>query len=271
MPVPREPGTTPAVLELERVSHAFVKRTGRVDVLRDISLSVRSEEFVTVVGPSGCGKSTILNLAVGLLRPSSGEIRFHGKPVTRIVDRIGYVTQKQTLLPWRTLRRNVEFILEIRGVSQASRARRAAELIEQVGLCGFENHYPHELSGGMRQRAVVIRSLANDPEALLLDEPYGALDAQTRGALQNQLMSLHADTRKTMVFVTHDLVEAVALADRVIVLSRSPATVRAEHVVAIPRPRDVFAIHNEPEFRRVYDVVKDQVLGYDSKAEADVA
>lgn len=123
----------------------------------------------------------------------------------------------------------------------------------------------------MRQRAVVIRSLASDPEALLLDEPYGALDAQTRGALQNQLMSLHADTRKTMVFVTHDLVEAVALADRVIVLSRSPATVRAEHVVAIPRPRDVFAIHNEPEFRRVYDVVKDQVLGYDSKAEADVA
>jgi NitT/TauT family transport system ATP-binding protein len=200
---------------------------------------------------------------VGLEPPTEGRILFRGGPVTGPMSQMGYVTQRDTLLPWRTLLRNVEFPLEIRGVERAQRQARARELIEQVGLGGFEAHYLHELSGGMRQRAMIVRSLVADPAILLLDEPFGALDAQTRGQLQNQLMALHAATRKTMVFVTHDLTEAVILADRVIVLSSRPGRVVAEHHVSLPRPRSAFVLHDQAEFRDVYEAVKEQVLGKD--------
>jgi len=177
------------------------------------------------------------------------------------MSQMGYVTQRDTLLPWRTLQRNVEFPLEIRGVDRPRRAARARELIEQVGLGGFEAHYPHELSGGMRQRAMIVRSLVSDPAILLLDEPFGALDAQTRAQLQNQLMTLQTATKKTMVFVTHDLTEAVVLADRVIVLSSRPGQIAGEHRVLLPRPRSAFGLHDQPEFWKVHEAVKEQVLG----------
>ena len=193
------------ILALDRVSKAFTSRNLRVETVRRIDLRIQEHEFVTVVGASGCGKSTLLNLMVGLELPTEGRILFRGGPVTGPMSQMDYVTQRDTLLPWRTLQRNVEFPLEIRGVDRPRRAARAREIIEQVGLGGFEGHYPHELSGGMRQRAMIVRSLVADPAILLLDAPFGALDAQTRAQLQNQLMTLQAATKKTMVFVTHDL------------------------------------------------------------------
>ena len=249
-----------ALLTLNRVTRRFISRGRIVEAIGDFSLEVAEHSFVTIVGPSGCGKSTLLNMMVGLLEPTSGQVLFRGVPVHAPVRQIGYITQRDTLLPWRTLQRNVEFALEVQGMDRAPRAARARELIREVGLAGFEDHYPHELSGGMRQRAMIIRSLAYDPEVLLLDEPFGALDAQTRGQLQNQLMVLQASTRKTIVFITHDLIEAVALADEVVVISRQPGTIRARHTVPMPRPRNVFDIHNEPVFIEIYGAVKDQLL-----------
>jgi NitT/TauT family transport system ATP-binding protein len=163
-----------------------------------------------------------LNLIVGLRQPSSGRIVFRNRPVTGINPEIGYVTQKDNLLPWRTLADNVELALEIRGIERAARRRRAHELIERVGLSGFEDHYPHELSGGMRQRANIIRTLIYDPELILMDEPFGPLDAQTRIVLQDQLLRLWSSTNKTIIFITHDLVEAITLADRVVVMTSRP-------------------------------------------------
>jgi NitT/TauT family transport system ATP-binding protein len=253
------------ILTLERVSKAFASRNRRVEAVRRIDLRVQEHELVTVVGASGCGKSTLLNLMVGLELPTEGRVLFRGVMVAGPMSQMGYITQRDTLLPWRTLLRNVEFPLEIRGVDRPIRRARALELIEQVGLGGFETHYPHELSGGMRQRAMIVRSLVADPAVLLLDEPFGALDAQTRGQLQNQLMTLQAVTRKTMVFVTHDLSEAVTLADRVIVLSSRPGQVVGEHRVSIPRPRSALVLHDQPEFWQVYEAVKDQVMGTDGE------
>jgi NitT/TauT family transport system ATP-binding protein len=249
------------VLRLSRVSKTFVSRGARVDAVRDIDLQVGDGELVTIVGASGCGKSTLLNLMVGLQQPTAGQVLFRGRPVEGPVPQLAYVTQKDTLLPWRTLQRNVEFPLEIRGVDRATRASRGRALIEQVGLGGFEDHYPHELSGGMRQRTMIVRSLVSDPEVLLLDEPFGALDAQTRGHLQDQLMTLQTVTRKTMVFVTHDLMEAVTLADRVVVISSRPGRILAEYAVPIPRPRSAFDVHRVPVFWNIFEAVKDRILG----------
>jgi NitT/TauT family transport system ATP-binding protein len=218
-----------------------------------LSLTVDEGEFLTVVGPSGCGKSTLLNLVVGLLQTTTGRILFRNRPVDGINPEIGYVTQKDNLLPWRTLRQNVEIALEVRGVNKSERRMRALELIERVGLKGFEEHYPHELSGGMRQRANIIRTLIYDPELVLMDEPFGPLDAQTRIVLQEQLLNLWAATKKTIIFITHDLVEAIALADRVVVMTSRPGKVKRIAKVLIPRPRDVYQIHQSPEFRTAYD------------------
>jgi sulfonate transport system ATP-binding protein len=257
------PAAHPAseVLRLSRVSKTFVSRGSRVDAVSGVDLRIGEGELVTIVGASGCGKSTLLNLMVGLEQPTGGQVLFRGRTVDGPVPQLAYVTQKDTLLPWRTLRRNVEFPLEIRGVDRATRAARGRALVEQVGLQGFEEHYPHELSGGMRQRAMIVRALVADPEVLLLDEPFGALDAQTRGQLQDQLMTLQAATRKTMVFVTHDLMEAVILADRVVVISSRPGRILAEYAVPIPRPRSAFDIHRIPLFWQVFEAVKEQVLG----------
>jgi NitT/TauT family transport system ATP-binding protein len=240
------------LLSVENVSKEFHVRGKKVLALDSMSLSVGEGEFLTVVGPSGCGKSTLLNLIVGLLHVSSGRILFRGHPIDGINPEIGYVTQKDNLLPWRTLIENVEIALEIRGIDKSKRRDRAHELIERVGLSGFQDHYPHELSGGMRQRANIIRTLIYDPELILMDEPFGPLDAQTRIVLQEQLLSLWFTNRKTIIFITHDLVEAITLADRVVVMTSRPGKVKQIAEVSIPRPRDVYRIHEHQEFRKIH-------------------
>ena len=241
------------LLSIESVTKEFLVRGKEVLALASATLTVEAGEFVTIVGPSGCGKSTLLNLIVGLLQPTSGRILFRDRPINGMNPGIGYVTQKDNLLPWRTLIENVEIALEIRGVEKSARRRRAMELIERVGLGGFEEHYPHELSGGMRQRANIIRTLIYDPELILMDEPFGPLDAQTRTVLQDQLLTLWSTTKKTIVFITHDLVEAVALADRVVVMTSRPGRVKHVAPVPITRPRDVYQIHLSQGFRAVYE------------------
>jgi NitT/TauT family transport system ATP-binding protein len=243
----------PPLLSLNNVRRDFQVRGRQVVAVDTLDLRVDEGEFVTVVGPSGCGKSTLLNLIVGLLPASAGDIVFRDRSVAGINTGIGYVTQKDNLLPWRTLVENVELALEIRGMAKAERRRRAEELIGQVGLAGFEDHYPHELSGGMRQRANIIRTLIYDPELILMDEPFGPLDAQTRIVLQDQLLKLWRASRKTILFITHDLVEAITLADRVVVMTSRPGRVKHIAPVPIPRPRDVYQIHLSPEFREVYN------------------
>jgi len=242
-----------ALLSIEGVRKEYQVRGKRVLALDSVDLSVAEGEFVTIVGPSGCGKSTLLNLIVGLLRSSSGRIRFRGDLINGICTKIGYVTQKDNLLPWRTLSENVQIALEIRGVEKSVRRNRAEELIVRVGLSGFEDHYPHELSGGMRQRANIIRTLIYDPELILMDEPFGPLDAQTRIILQDQLLKLWSASRKTIIFITHDLIEAITLADRVVLMTSRPGRIKSIEDVSIPRPRDVFQIHESQQFRSAYE------------------
>lgn len=242
-----------SLLSVEGASKEFRVRGKTVLALDSLSLTVDEGEFLTIVGPSGCGKSTLLNLIVGLLNLTSGRILFRDRPINGINPQIGYVTQKDNLLPWRTLVQNVEIALEIRGTERNQRQDRARALIERVGLAGFEDHYPHELSGGMRQRANIIRTLIYDPTLILMDEPFGPLDAQTRIVLQEQLLSLWAATKKTIIFITHDLLEAISLADRVVVMTSRPGRVKQIAPVPIPRPRDIYRIHESAEFRRIYE------------------
>lgn len=247
------------IIELHDVYRLFTLPRGRqLDVfvaLEDIDLEVGEGEFVSIVGPSGCGKSTILNLVAGLLAPTDGEVRMRGRAVRGLNRSVGYVTQDDNLLPWRTTLANVGMPMEFRGVPAAERRARAERLMAQVGLGGFEQHYPHELSGGMRKRASIARTLAYDPDALLMDEPFGPLDAQTRVLLQDHLMRIWEGSGRTVVFVTHDLVEAVALSDRVIIMTRAPGRLKRQVEINIPRPRDVFHIHAHPRFTTLYDAI----------------
>jgi len=242
-----------ALLSIENVRKEYQVRGKKVLALDSVDLTIAEGEFVTVVGPSGCGKSTLLNLIVGLMRSSMGRIVFRGAPIEGITTKIGYMTQKDNLLPWRTLIENVEIALEIRAVEKSARRVQAQNLIDQVGLSGFEDHYPHELSGGMRQRANIIRTLIYDPELILMDEPFGPLDAQTRIVLQDQLLKLWYASKKTIVFITHDLIEAITLADRVVLMSARPGRIKSIEQIAIPRPRDVFKIHEDAQFRSAYE------------------
>jgi NitT/TauT family transport system ATP-binding protein len=227
--------------------------------LEDVSFSATAGEFVSLVGPSGCGKSTCLNLVAGLDQPSSGVVEHHGKAVRGVNTRIGYITQDDNLLPWRSVSRNVEFGLELRGVPKAERRARANEFIELVGLGGFEDHYPHELSGGMRKRAGIVRTLAYDSGVVLMDEPFGPLDAQTRVILQDELLRLWDRQRPAVLFVTHDLVEAITLSDRILTFTGRPGTIKQEYEVGLPRPRDVFHIHELPRFKELYDALWDDI------------
>ncbi len=209
------------VLKFRNVSKTFRSDRGSVVALDSLSLDVRDGEFLTIVGPSGCGKSTLLNILVGLELPSDGEIFLDGR---NAVDRkaVGYVMQNDNLYPWRTLRENVEFPLELRGYSQSDRRDISQRYLEKVRLAEFGDRYPYELSGGMRQRGNIVRALSFSPRILIMDEPFGPLDAQTRLLLQNLLLDLWAEERKTIVFITHDLHEAIALGDRVVVLTARP-------------------------------------------------
>jgi NitT/TauT family transport system ATP-binding protein len=246
------PSSPDAVISVNRVGHVFRTKGRRVQALLETTLQINEREFLTIVGPSGCGKSTLMNLIVGLFPASSGEILYRGKRHGGVNRSIGYVTQADNLYPWRSLRKNIEFPLELRGVPARERRQRSDHLIHRVGLAGFEDSYPHELSGGMRQRANIVRTLAYEPEVILMDEPFGPLDAQTRLILQNQLLELWQEERKTIIFITHDLGEAVALADRVVVMSARPGRIKAIAQVPIPRPRNLFEIHGDEQFRETY-------------------
>jgi len=262
--MPPGDGATPKI-DFRRAAKTFAVRGQHVEALAPIDLAVRAGEFVALVGPSGCGKSTALNLIAGLLRPSEGQVLYDGAPVDGLNRRVGYMTQKDTLLPWRTAAANIGVALELacRATPRREIVERVAQIIDLVGLRGFENHYPGELSGGMRKRVALARTLIYEPECLLMDEPFGALDAQLKLLMQDQLQQLTRQRRMTVVFVTHDLGEAIALADRVLVFSARPGRIRAVRDVALPRPRDVFKMRFTDAFGRLHEALwnelKDEV------------
>jgi NitT/TauT family transport system ATP-binding protein len=246
---------------VDGVSKTYVDGTGQpVHALDGIDLSVESEEFAAVLGPSGCGKSTLLNLIAGLLTPSAGAIWLDGVLAPGRAT-TAMVFQEFALFPWRTVQGNVEFGLEEMHVSAAERTRRARAFIDLTGLAGFEARYPHQLSGGMRQRVGIARALSVEPAVLLMDEPFSALDAQTRQLMQEELLTIWERTRQTIVYVTHNIHEAVYMADRVIVLSRRPGRVLAEVKVELPRPRAERML-GEPAFvaavERIWSLIREQ-------------
>jgi NitT/TauT family transport system ATP-binding protein len=223
------------VIEARDLGKSFLKDDRYILALRSFSLTVQTGSFVCMLGRSGCGKSTILNLMAGLTKPTEGTVTYHGKTITRPNPDVGYLTQSDTLMPWRDVRHNIELPLEIRGTAKSERQNNAQRLIDAVGLTGFERHYPRELSGGMRRRASLARLLINQPDTLLLDEPFAALDAYLRKEMQDLLLSLTQG--KTVVFVTHDVDEAVTLADRVVTLGEQ-GTIVTDVRNDLPRPRD---------------------------------
>ncbi|HLN85465.1 MAG TPA: ABC transporter ATP-binding protein [Candidatus Limnocylindrales bacterium] len=238
------------------------KNRESVIALKDFSLDVGRGEFVSIVGPSGCGKSTFLNLLLGLIKPDSGEMKLDGTPITGPGQERAMVFQEFGLLPWRTVRANVELGLELKGMPTLQRAERASELIKLVGLKDFARHYPHELSGGMKQRVGLARALATEPEVLLMDEPFAALDAQTRDLMQMELLQIWEHTKKTVLFVTHSIEEAAYLSDRVIVLTARPGRTKDILKIDLPRPRD-YEMRLTPEFNeiksRIWDVLKEEL------------
>ena len=208
-----------------------------IEVLRDISLAVRKREFLTIVGPSGCGKTTLLRIIAGLIPPTDGEVLHDGKPVTGPSPTVGFVFQSDNLMPWRTVWDNVGFGPELRGESKNAYGPRIEYLLDLVGLSGFAKYYPHQLSGGMRQRVNLARALAIEPDVLLMDEPFAALDAQTREIMQDELLRIWRETGNTVIFITHQIDEAIFLADRVLILAARPGRVQELLDVDIPRPR----------------------------------
>ena len=255
-------------LLLEHITCAFASRERdgeRYTAVKDTTVTVAAGEFVSVVGPTGCGKSTLLNVAAGLLQPSSGNVVVLGEALAGINRRAGYMFQAESLMPWRSALDNVLAGLQFAGVDRAEAERRARDWLDRVGLTGFETRYPHELSGGMRKRVALAQMLILDPQLLLMDEPFSALDVQTRQLMENELLELWSANRKSVLFITHDLEEAIALSDRVIVLSAGPATRPiGEFAIDLPRPRDVNEIRLTPRFvelhTRIWHAMKDEVL-----------
>ncbi|CAM5201548.1 NitT/TauT family transport system ATP-binding protein OS=Castellaniella defragrans OX=75697 GN=HNR28_002968 PE=4 SV=1 [Castellaniella defragrans] len=247
-----------AVYRVEDVHKRFRKENQELVALRGANLSVEEGSFLVLLGRSGCGKSTLLNLLAGLTAVSAGEIRYRDERVIGPLTRVGYLTQQDTLMPWRDVVHNIAMPQEIRGVDKATRTAQARQLIEQVGLAGFERHFPRELSGGMRRRVSIARMLCSGPETLLLDEPFGALDAQLRGDLQRQLLDLWSGSGRTVVFVTHDIEEALILADRVVVLGPLGA-VMLDLPIDLPRPRDADEIRIQPGYLQLYRALTDAI------------
>ena len=239
------------IISFEKFGKTFPMKTGSVQATHDISLSVAQGEFITLVGPSGCGKSTLLNAAAGLFPPSEGHVTYRGKPVSGYNTAVGYMTQSDHLLPWRDVVGNISVPMEIKRLSKAEIRNRVAELIELVGLGGFEQSYPSQVSGGMRKRVALARLLAYDPETLLMDEPFGALDAQLRLGLQIQLRKLCLSLNKTVLFVTHDIDEAIALADRCVVFTPRPGTVKQILDIDLPRDRDLMKLRHNQRYTRL--------------------
>jgi NitT/TauT family transport system ATP-binding protein len=264
-------GSSAFALELEGVSCTFRsndRKGERYTAVADTTLRINAGEFVSVVGPTGCGKSTLLNISAGLLEPSLGTVKVFGQPLQGVNKRAGYMFQSEALMPWRSAIDNVMVGLQYRGVPDADARKQAQAWLERVGLGGFGDRYPHELSGGMRKRTALAQVLALDPDIILMDEPFSALDIQTRQLMENEVLDLWAARKKAVLFITHDLDEAIAMSDRVVVLSAGPATRPiGEFEIDLPRPRDVAEVRTQPRFvelhTQIWAVLRDEVLkGY---------
>jgi NitT/TauT family transport system ATP-binding protein len=260
----------PLALEFRDITVTFRAREGgeRYTAVANTTLQIGAGEFVSVVGPTGCGKSTLLNIAAGLLPPSGGEVKVFGEPLSAINRRAGYMFQAEALMPWRSALDNVMVGLQYRGVAESEARRQALGWLERVGLRDFADRYPHQLSGGMRKRTSLAQTLALDPDIILMDEPFSALDIQTRQLMENEVLDLWAAKKKAVLFITHDLDEAIAMSDRVVVLSAGPATRPiGEFTIDLPRPRDVAEVRADPRFvqlhSQIWAVLREEVLkGY---------
>ena len=262
---------SPPALSLSQVSCTFVSKDApgqRYTAVRDVSLAVGAGEFVSVVGPTGCGKSTLLNVAAGLLAPSSGTVEVFGVRLEGLNRRAGYMFQSDSLMPWRTALGNVAAGLEFHGATRAEANAQALEWLKRVGLGGFGDRYPHQLSGGMRKRVGLAQTLVLDPDIILMDEPFSALDVQTRQLMENEVLALWAEKKKAVLFITHDLDEAIAMSDRVVCLSAGPGSHPiGEFQIDLPRPRDVAEVRATPRFielhQAIWGVLREEVLaGY---------
>ncbi len=271
MPDPAKQNPNDQALELLDITCTFRSREDagqRYNAVSSTTLRINAGEFVSVVGPTGCGKSTLLNIGAGLLEPSSGEVRVFGQPLTSINTRAGYMFQSEALMPWRSALDNVMTGLQYRGVPDSEARAQAQAWLERVGLAEFAGRYPHQLSGGMRKRTALAQVLALDPDIILMDEPFSALDIQTRQLMENEVLDLWAAKKKAVLFITHDLDEAIAMSDRVVVLSAGPGTHPiGEFTIDLPRPRDVAEVRSQPRFvelhTQIWNVLRDEVLkGY---------
>ncbi|NCT98575.1 MAG: ABC transporter ATP-binding protein [Comamonadaceae bacterium] len=260
-----------AAIELQGVACTFISKDApgqRYTAVDQVDLRVGAGEFVSVVGPTGCGKSTLLNVAAGLLEPSKGSARIFGEPLKGINARAGYMFQAESLMPWRTALENVMAGLQFRGVGAAQAREQADGWLRRVGLGGFGDRYPHQMSGGMRKRASLAQTLVLDPDIILMDEPFSALDIQTRQLMENEVLQLWAEKKKAVLFITHDLDEAIAMSDRVVVMSAGPASRPiGDFTIDMPRPRDVAEVKTTPRFLElhaaIWAVLRDEVLkGY---------
>jgi NitT/TauT family transport system ATP-binding protein len=247
--------STAVPFSIQAVYKWFISPGRDVLALEDVSIDIEEGAFVAFVGPSGCGKTTLLNMLAGLSFPTSGSILYRGQGIKDVNREIGYITQHDSVFPWRTVEQNVAVPLEIRKVSKEERSERVKYFIGMVGLSGFEKHYPSQLSGGMRKRVAFARTLIYDPTAVLLDEPFGALDAQLRMTLQDELLSIWQRTKKTMVLVTHDLGEAISLADKVVVFTGRPGTIKQIKDIPLSRPRDIFHLRFSEQFGQLYESI----------------
>ncbi|AWM09059.1 ABC transporter ATP-binding protein [Bradyrhizobium symbiodeficiens] len=267
--------STPTAVALEDAKVAFRLGDGRVyTAVEKAHLTVAQGDFVAIVGPTGCGKSTLLNVAAGLLKPAAGNVRIFDRPLAGLNRDAGYLFQADALFPWKTALDNVAIGLEVQGTPRAEALPRAQQWLTSVGLGAFAGRYPHMLSGGQRKRVALAQVLIRDPKILLMDEPFGPLDAQTRQVMGNLLLDLWSADRKAVLFVTHDLEEAIALADRVVIMSAGPSSrIIGDWRVSLPRPRDIFEVRLDKEFhalhREIWSVLKDEVMkGYAQSTQA---
>jgi NitT/TauT family transport system ATP-binding protein len=254
-------GATVANAALEIEVRGLSKTFGAVEALRSIDLTIRGGEFVSIIGPSGCGKTTLLKIIAGLLPTTAGEVRIDGRPVSGPGPERALVFQDFALMPWASALRNVEFGLRLRGVARADRQQVAREMLAKVGLAGFEHAYPQQLSGGMQQRVGLARALAVRPRILLMDEPFASIDEQTRRLFQDDVLRLWSEDRKTVVFVTHSMEEAIYLSDRVVVLSPRPGRLHQVMEIGLPRPRDAKGVRGSGEFGRLVEALWSMLRG----------
>ena len=255
---------TPSAVELKNVARRFVTPTGEIlSALEEFDLSIAPGEFFAIVGPTGCGKSTTLGLIAGLAKPQGGEVTLFDAPVDGVDSRVGFVFQQDAVFPWRNVLGNVMAGPLFRGVPRDKAEATARDWINRVGLTGFEDHHPHQLSGGMRKRVALAQTFINNPQVLLMDEPFSALDVQTRALMQEELLGLWSEKKASVVFVTHDIEEAIALADRVIVLTKGPGSVKSSYEIPLARPREVSTARYSPEFiglsKQIWSDLRDEV------------